>query len=253
MKSVSNAMKVLELFGAERMQISVSEVAGELSIPKSSASRLLATMRKSEIVTQVSKGGVYGIGPLARRLGALYSSTVSTRDTIREGMKELATETGHSCWMSVLSGTDIMVVDGIHGGYPIRLVVEVGSQLPAHATAAGKALLARLDDARIRALYRSADLPTFTKNTLTSTDLLIKELSTIRDRGWAETRQEIIDGITSISVALTAASEPAGIALSVSFPVANLNEGQQSDVRHALLRTAAKLGQRIGDTTWSNQ
>ncbi|RLP26927.1 IclR family transcriptional regulator [Mesorhizobium sp. YM1C-6-2] len=251
MKSVTNAMKVLELFSTERMQISVSEVAKELAIPKSSASRLLSAMRKSEIVAQVSKGGVYGIGPLARRLGALYSSTVSTRDIIREGMKELATETGHSCWMSVLSGTDITVVDGIHGGYPIRLVVEVGSQLPSHATAAGKALLARLEDEKIRALYRSSDLPVFTENTLTSMDRLLAELATIRKRGWAETRQEIIDGITSISVALTAASEPSGIALSVSFPVANLNEGQQSDVRHALLRTAAKLGQRIGDTNWS--
>ena len=251
MKSVSNAMKVLELFGAERMQISVSEVAGELGIPKSSASRLLSTMRKSEIVAQVSKGGVYGIGPLARRLGALYSSAVSTRDIVREGMKELATETGHSCWMSVLSGTDITVVDGVHGGYPIRLVVEVGSQLPSHATAAGKALLARLDDERIRALYRSAELPVFTQNTLPSIDRLLAQLAAVRQRGWAETRQEIIDGITSLSVALTAASEPAGIALSVSFPVANLKEGQQKDVRDALLRTAAKLGQRIGDANWS--
>ena len=105
--------------------------------------------------------------------------------------------------------------------------------------------------ASVRALYRSSDLPVFTENTLTSIDRLLAELATIRKRGWAETRQEIIDGITSISVALTAASEPSGIALSVSFPVANLNEGQQSDVRHALLRTAAKLGQRIGDTNWN--
>lgn len=250
MKSVSNAMKALEMFNSERMQISVGEVADELEIPKSSASRLLSSMRKSEIITQIGKGGGYRVGPLARRLGTLYASVLSTRDTIREGMRELATETGHSCWMSVLSGTDITVVDGIHGGYPIRLVVEVGSSLPAHVTAGGKALLARLDDEKIRAIYRSSDLPVFTENTVKSIDGLLGVLATIRENGWAETRQEIIDGISSIGVALTADSEPAGIALSVSFPIANLTEAQQNDVRQALLRTASRLGQLIGDRNW---
>jgi len=132
--------------------------------------------------------------------------------------------------------------------YTIRLVVEVGSQLPCHATAAGKALLARQDDESVRARYLSAALPTFTKNPLTSIDRLLAELAKIRKNGWAETRQEIIDGITSFGVALIGASEPAGIGLSVSFPVANLNEKQQNDVRHALLRTADKFAQRIGDT-----
>lgn len=251
MKSVANAMKVLEMFTADRMRIGVGDVAEELGIPKSSASRLLATMRRSEIVEQLSKGGVYAIGPLARRLGALHSSNISTRDLVREGMRQLATETGHSCWMSMLSGTDITVVDGIHGGYPIRLVVEVGSQLPAHATAAGKALLARLGGDRVKTLYHSSDLPVFTKSTLSSTKRLLDELALIRGRGWAETRQEIIDGIASIGVALSAPSEPAGIALSVSFPVANLDDAQQEALRSALLRTAAKIGQRIGDTNWN--
>lgn len=250
MKSVSNAMKVLELFTEDRLQVSVTDVAITLEIPKSSASRLLSTMRKSEIISQLSKGGSYAVGPLARRLGVLYSSNISTQDVIREGMKELATETGHSCWMSVLSGADISIVDGVHGGYPIRLVVEVGSQLPAHATAAGKALLARLDDERVSALFRSAQLPVYTQCTLSSLDRLLSELATIRARGWAETRQEIVDGITSISVALEASAESAGIALSVSYPMANLSEEQQQDVRNALLRNAKRLGQMIGDANW---
>lgn len=246
-------MNALELFTEERPRISVTDVAVELKIPRSSASRLLSAMSKSEIITQVTSRGTYCIGPLARRLGTLYAASVSNQDVIREGMKELAAETGHSCWMSVLVGTNITIIDSIHGGYPIRLMVEIGSQLPGHASAAGKALLSCLDDEKVREIYKSDQLGALTSRTLTTLDDLLVELELIRTRGWAETQQETIDGISSIGVAFTTALEPAGTALSVSYPVTNLTEQQQSDVRHALLKMAAKIGQRIGDTRWEHR
>lgn len=251
MKSVANAMKVLQLFSEDVQSISVGDVSDHLGIPKSSASRLLATMRNSEIIQQDGRGGVYRLGVLARRLGAIHSSAVSARDIIRAGMQDLATEIRHSCWMSVLSGTHIVVLDGVHGGYPIRLVVEAGSQLPAHATAAGKALLARLDDERVRATFGPGPLAAFTPHTLTSVDALLGELALVRRQRWAQTRQEMIEGITSISASLLAPGETTAYALSISFPVVNVPEGDRQKLVDALVRAAARIGRRLGDPQWA--
>lgn len=243
-------MRALELFSEEMPTISVSMVSEYLEIPKSSASRLLSAMKHSAIVDQEKKGGLYKPGFLAYRLGLLYSINRSSRDILRAGMQELATATRHSCWISALSSSDIVVLEGVHGGYPIRLVVEAGSRLPAHATAAGKALLSRLSDAQIRALYPSRKLPAFTSRTLRNVNDLLREIAEVRRLCWAETRQEVIDGIKSIGVSFLSPDDVGNLALSVSFPVTNVSQQEEIAVRTSLLRIARNLGRKLGDKIW---
>lgn len=250
MKSVRNAIRALELFSEESPEISVSRVSEHLGIPKSSASRMLAAMKDGGIVEQEPRTRQYRPAAMALRLGTIYSAKSSSRDLIRAAMRQLAVETRHSCWMLALSGTDIVVLDGIHGGYPIRLVVEPGSRLPAHATAAGKALLSRLDDDKVRAMYPGGQLKSFTKRTLPTVDHLIAELRTIRKNRWAQTRQEVIDGIVSISVAFQPSRDMGLTALSVSFPVSIVAEDEERVVRNSLLRISEGLGRKLDDTYW---
>ncbi len=250
MKSVRNAIRSLELFSEDTPTISVSQVSEYLRIPKSSASRMLSAMKEGGIIEQDQKGGRYKPSVLALKLANTYSSTTSSRELVRAAMHRLAAETRHSCWISTLSHSDIVVLEGIHGGYPIRLVVEAGSRLPAHATAAGKVLLARLQDDQIRALYPSGKLPSYTRRTLPNVEQLLAEIADVRVRRWAETRQEVIDGIKSIGVSFCVPGETAILALSISFPVANISATEEAAVRASLLRIGGALGNKLGDPAW---
>jgi DNA-binding IclR family transcriptional regulator len=253
MKSVRNAIRALELFSEQRPEISVSLVSGHLKIPKSSASRMLAAMRDGGLIEQEPRGRLYRPAALAHRLGSLYAAKTSSREIVRAAMVRLAQETRHSCWMSALSGADIVILEGIHGGYPIRLVVEAGSRLPGHATAAGKALLSRLDDDQIKALYPGGRLQRLTDVTLRNLKQLLSEIAEIRKRRWAETRQEMIDGIKSIGISLWPKGEGSPIALSVSFPVNNVSADGERAVLSSLLRIGRDVGIRVNDATWQRE
>lgn len=250
MKSVRNAIRALGLFSDEAPEISVSRVSEHLGIPKSSASRMLAAMKDEGIIEQDPRGRQYRPAALAQRLGRIYAAKSSFREIVRAAMHRLAVETRHSCWMLALSGSDIVVLESIHGGYPIRLVVEPGSRLPAHATAAGKALLSRLSDDKVRALYPGGKLKGITSRTLRTLPQLVAELNEVRRSRCAEARQEVIDGIKSIGVAFHPPGESGPIALSVSFPVSNVSEEEGHAVRNTLLRIAETLGRKLDDAYW---
>ncbi len=234
MKSVRNAARALALLKPETPEIGVSEVGRALGLTRSSASRLLASLSESGLIQQDPVSRRYRPGPLAAQLGALYQGG-DMLDVIRQSARDLASLTGHSTWIAVLDGREITVLDNVHGGHPVRYVVEPGSRLPAHTTAIGKALLARLDDETICELYAGASLQPETATSLASPDALLAEIHLTRKRGYAVSDQENFSGIKSFAVAPTKdAQRPIGLGL--SFPLASLKAGEEAMLSAALLR-----------------
>jgi DNA-binding IclR family transcriptional regulator len=145
----------------------------------------------------------------------------------------------------------MVVLESVHGGYPVRLVVDTGSRLPAHLTAGGKALLARITEAEVRQIYQAHKLQIYTPRSLRTVDELLAELAIVRERRWAQTDQEFVDGIKSIGVSFCPISEPTMFALSVSFPLGNVTKIEASAVQATLMRVAEDLGHTLGDPQWS--
>jgi DNA-binding IclR family transcriptional regulator len=117
----------------------------------------------------------------------------------------------------------------------LRLYSAIGRRLPAHATALGKALLARRSDATVDGLL-SWPLPALTGNTITDRAALHAELALIRSRGWAADRQENTVGISCFAVGV-----PGGFtedAISVSIPTARLTADLEDWVIGALLEVS---------------
>ena len=74
-----------------------------------------------------------------------------------------------------------------------------------HASAAGKLLLAELDDRAVIAWIRRAKPRRLTSRTISAPGALIEELGRIRDQGWAEIDGESEDGLASVAVPVRAA------------------------------------------------
>lgn len=251
MKSVRTALRALELLSDATPEIGVSEVSRHLKIGKSSASRLLAALGDGGLLEQDPATRRYRAGLLALRLGSLRKARSNLHEIVQGAMATLARETGHSCFVSVLAGNEIVVLNQVHGGYPIRFMVEPGRRLPAHATAVGKAMLARLSNEEVRAFYPTPRLVAPTPYSLRSVDALIRHLSVVRDRGWAETDQETFPGIKSIGVAFRSEDARSVIGLSLSRPLSSLGPEGDAPLLAILLRGARWVGRQIGDPLWS--
>lgn len=252
MKTVRTAIQLLTMFGPETPAVTVSAAAARFGLTASGSSRLLASMASSGLIQQ-GPDRAYRPGPLAYKLGLLYHSHNRLADLVNQGARKIVLETGLSCWVSVLTGAEVMLISRFPGQADQGFHVDAGNLLPCNASAAGKALVARMPADKAKKLLSSAKLPAWTGKTKTEISELLVDLANIRERGWSIIVEELFVGLTSIAVALSAPSEPTPMALSVSMPSSPRLPGQAAKAIVALTRNAAEIASMIGDEFWATR
>lgn len=200
LESVDNALRILQLLDA-RGQLRVYEAAEELGVARSTAHRLLATLRYRGFVTQDAQGHVYRPGHVLAQMGLHAFARRDIRQVARRHLEDLCTDLGETVHVMVLEGNGVRFVDGVEGSQPLRVGLRIGILLPAHATAGGKALLATLPTEQIRDLYpRGASI--LTPKTVHSLQDIEAELEEVSRAGYATNFGESADGVAAVAVAV---------------------------------------------------
>lgn len=251
MQSVERAVKALKLMAEQGGEVSVSQVGRHIGVTRSTASRLLASLARDGLIEQNPANQRYQPGILSLQLASSFGRNI---DLVAQGeteLKRLSETTGHTSWLGLLSGTEVVVLKTVRGSFPIHFSVEPGQRLPAHAAALGKALLALEDDAEIRKLYAQG-MQSATGKTVTDIEALLEKLATARETGIARSNQELFEGVNAIAVGIREAVGGRAIAIGISYPDFALADGDDKPMIEALLSCARDLGRRVGDKRWSN-
>jgi len=250
MKSVRHVVDVLRCLSPDMPELSVSATSRRLNLPKSTVSRLLATLRDGGFLEQDPATSRYRPALGAFQLGMMYKAHTTSLDVVQAAMAGLVRNTGHTGFVSVLADGDVVVLRNRPGSYPVRFVMEPGRRNPAYATAVGKALLARLPEARVRALYPRR-LQRLTPGTIGTVDELLDHLRLVRERGWAEANEETFLEIRAMAVAFVEPDADSGIGLSLSYPISGVGPEDRVAMLDHLLATARDIGTRVGDPVWA--
>lgn len=243
-KSADRTLELLEALAAGGPR-GLVELARELDIPKSSLHGLLRTMAKRGWVETDATGTRFGLGVRALQVGAAYLDSDDALGLVNSTLDALAGRFGETVHLGRLDGPNVVYIAKRESAHPLRLFSAIGRRLPAHATALGKALLAQRPDAEVDRLL-DWPLAGLTPHTLTTPEALHADLARVRERGYAEDREENTEGIMCLAVAVPL-RRPAVDAVSVSIPLARLRDGTAADVvadlrRHAThLQAAARL------------
>ena len=249
MSSLGSALDILRCFSAVAPDLGVTEVAGLLGMPKSSVSRLMKTMGEAGLLEQDDSRRTYRPGVLAFELGNLYQRHLKVLDLVDQSLKALVDSTGLTGYVGVLNEADIILIQVRQGTYPVRLVLEKGYRVPAFVTAMGLALLARLADDEIAALYPS--VPHYGETNLTkSFDELIADIRRVRKRGFAQVAGTTFSGFSAIAVAVESSAEMQRLGFSLSFPNAALTRARKDEVAIRMIEVARQIGARTGDAYW---
>ena len=249
MKSIEKAVEALQLMVDSGGELRVGDVSRHLKVNRSTASRILASLASGGLIEQDPTTQRYGAGILAVELAASFHRRFDVVEQAQKEIEALAREIGHTVWLGVLSGAEVMVLKTARGSQPIQFAVEPGHRLPAHAAAMGKALLALKSDAELRLLFKDG-LPAVTKHTVSTLERLQAEIVQTRLRGFGISDQELFEGVKAISVAL---ESPLGsaIAVSVSYPLFTIEDGNDQQIVESLLNFGRRFGARIGDARWT--
>jgi DNA-binding IclR family transcriptional regulator len=247
--AASQALAILRLLGRQAGPIPAAVVVRELALPRSTVYHLLATLVDEGFVTHLTEDRRYALGIAAYELGTGYSRQAPLQRLARVPLAELVDRVGHTAHLAVQHGREVIyVIEERAPGRP-PLVTDVGVRLPAQLTASGRAILAALPAAQIRALF--PDPSAFVLRTgigPRSMSALRALLVDVRRRGHAVEDGEVSPGWASVAAAILDHSGHPVAGLAVTFPSAGPPAAQRERVAERVARTAATLTRRIGGT-----
>jgi DNA-binding IclR family transcriptional regulator len=238
-QSVDRAARILKALAGGPRRLGVSQLADQLGLPRPTVHGLLQTLQAHGFVEQDSDSDKYQLGPGLLHLGSSYLDLNELRARSLVHAERLAQHTGEAVRVGVLHGPSVVVVHHVFRPDAAFQVLEVGAQLPAHASALGKAIVAYAPADLLEELT-AEPLPRLTNRTLTAAALLA-ELTRVREQGLARERDEAVLGESSLA---------APIADHTGHAVGAI--GVVGDTRRILPRGPAKgLPEAVGDAARS--
>ncbi|MEQ4207743.1 IclR family transcriptional regulator [Actinopolymorpha sp. B9G3] len=245
--AVMRALDILDLFGTAE-DLSIPEIHARLDLPRTSVHELVGTLVERSYLTPVpGQPHRFRLGVGVFHLGATYAERL---DLAREG-QVAATEVAVACdetvHVAVLDGRHVIYVAKADCTHPVRMVSAVGRRLPAHCTAVGLMLLARLDSSRLDELYPIGDsLPALTKRSITSTTQLRTRLTEIRACGIAEEYCESNEAVACVAAPVTDRAGTTVAAISISVPTVRWTPERKDGLGRLVSDGAAALSARLG-------
>lgn len=243
--AATRALRVLKFLASQTEPVPLDSIARALGIPRSSAYHLLNAMIDEGFVSHIEDEHRYGLGVAAFEVGSGYTHQGALQRLARRPLAELVDAVGESGHLVVLHGRDALYVLEERAARRPPLVSDVGVRLPAHLTASGRAILAQLAPAQVRALFpdRSAFVSRHAVGPASLT-ALSSLLSQTRRRGYAVEVGEVTPGLSSVATAVMDHVSHPVAAVAVTYET-----GRAPDLQAVVRRlnaTAVTLTRRLG-------
>lgn len=176
--------KVVEVVSALTEERSTSGIARRTGLPSSTVHRILQDLVAVGWAREDGNRG-YLLGARLLALAGRGTDQASLVRIAHPTLQALSDRTGHAVHFAVRTGDEAVYVDKIEGSRAYQMRSRVGLAIPLHCTAIGKALLAALPEAEVRAVLERAGMPPRTTHTITSPDAMVRHLELVRERGYS--------------------------------------------------------------------
>lgn len=238
-KSAMRTLDLIEYVVANPAGLAAQDIAAALAIPVSSLSYLLATLVERDYLLR--SGRRYFAGPGLDRLRR-SGEELSLVDRARPLIKALRLRLNETSSLFEQKGWELEAVATETAEQTLRYSIDVGTRVPLHCVAAGKALLAAAPPEALEQYFAESNRPRFTPRTLSGEDELLEELAITRERGFARTRDELTLGISGIGVAVCDAAGRAIASIGVAVPSPRFTDEVETEIVEQISRTRAAIG-----------
>lgn len=244
------ALRVLEAVAAHSQPVSLSEVADEVSIDKSTAYRMLVTLTEAGYLVRDHASKLYRLSykvvSLSRNLLAENEVYQMSRQ-ILERLTAVTHETVHLC---ILDGSQTVLVQKVKGTQLVAVDFQIGDRSPLHCTSIGKALLAFQDVRQIEAVIANG-LPQLASKTITDSNAFRKELHRVRSQGYAIDDHEFSDNMRCIAAPVFERGGRVQMGISISGPDTRFTLDKLEELKDPLLEASRELSERLGGIPWA--
>jgi DNA-binding IclR family transcriptional regulator len=216
---LARAFGVLAVFGPDRLDLSLSDIARRSGLPLTTAHRIVGELARWGALERTERGR-YQVGLRLWEVGALAPRGHGLREIAMPFLEDLFEVTRQNVQLAVLDGMDAVYVERMSARDAVPLISRAGGRLPLHATGVGLVLLA-FSDAEFQERVLAAPMRRFTDRTISSADELRRVIADVRQRRFAVTEGQITVGAVSVAAPVYGQGGRVAAALSVTVPSEN--------------------------------
>lgn len=247
-RSVERALDVLLLFTSAKSEMGITDIAQALDLSKSTVHRLLTALQNKGFVRQNPENQRYGLGLALLHLGQLVGDRLDLKQLARPIMNQLQEETEETVNLNIVQDGHRVCVEKVESRHDVRHFVDIGRSMPLYAGASGKVIMAYMDEHEVENVV-AAGLRSYTGQTITDAAVLGKELQRIRERGYATSLGERVEGAASVSAPVWDYEGQVVASLTVSGPTFRFTPERVLLFVERLKAAAEQLSQELGYRT----
>lgn len=244
-RAVERALQLIEVFARSRGPFSITELSGILELAPSTVHRLVQTLTSLGYVVQYQESKRYGVGRGIALINRAMLLKYEFARFAQPHLEALVKATGETANLAALYGTSMIYLNQVESPAMVRVSNPIGTLVPLHCTAVGKVFLADFNKSMLEDVFTHAGLEGFTPKTLTSPKALQKELSRVRNQGYALDDEEFAQGVRCIAVGVRGSSGAVVTAFSLSGPSSRVTDERISQLAAAVAQAAERFERQM--------
>ena len=200
LEALARGLRVIQTFGQEHRQLSLSDVAKLVDLPRASVRRTLHTLMHLGFAE--TDGRMFRLTPRVLMLAGAYLGSNPISSILQPALERLSAEINEGCSAAVPDGDDMVMIAHASPARVLQLSGQIGLRIPAVSSSLGRILLAQFDDDRLEQFLTRVQPKRLTPQTILNKDELRQVILKARSDGYSLVDQEVELGFRSISVAL---------------------------------------------------
>ncbi|MFJ5223390.1 IclR family transcriptional regulator [Streptomyces sp. NPDC088400] len=246
---VTRALRVIGTLAASRRGMTLQQLHEQLDIPIGSMHRVLAALTEEQYVTRSPINRCYFLGPASTELAAISSGGGGSIVTPPAPMEEAARESGETVFLTELVGLRLICVALVEARYPLRLFVRVGQEMPPHAAASARSVLAFLPPETVSVMLRDRDLTAYSEETPRTAQEMEDHLAEVRSRGYDVCANELDDNVWAVSAPVFTSTAQTFSSVTLAAAGHRMRDPlERARATETVLRAARTMSQELGYT-----
>ena len=239
---IERMFALMDVLATREEPVSLKEISEKAGLHLSTTHRILNDLASGGFVER-AQPGCYRLGMRLLELGNLVKSRLNVRDAALTPMRTLHKLIQQPVNLSLRQGDEIVYVERAYSERSgMQVVRAIGGHAPLHLTSVGKLFLAADDPQRIRAYATRTGLQGHTKNSITSLEALVQELSRVRQYGQASDNEELELGVRCMAAGIYDDQNKLVAGLSISAPSGRLEDAWLPKLKDTAQQISRSLG-----------
>ena len=242
---VEHTFRILEVLSASSAALRLRDITSQAHVGPTSTFRILQTLAQLGYIDRETDSRKYRFTSKIRSLARWSQLGPTLHQIAHPSLEDLKRQFNETVNLAVLETGEIVYLEIIESSEAFRMAGTVGSRVPIHSTALGKAIMAHLPEEELAEIVRRCPWTRFTRRTITKPRDFIRILPKVRRQGFGCDDEESERGASCIAVAILRPSTGFAVAgISVSGPTARIR-AKRSHIIEGLKKASDVIAQSL--------